>query len=962
MKTKNKKQNQSKRNNKIKTKQNNKSKTYKNSIKNKTNKNIYNKTNKKINKLKGGSRLSKILRKIKTHMQTLNIFTPKLNPYIPDDNNNDKILNLNIEFIKKAINYKNLQSNNNNSKNKLFDDYVKDLNLTNELFKSLINNNYKEGLKALKNLKDIRDKAQQVNTTQQVNTIQHVVIDLHGGINENIFKLPENINIIFLTSIDYLNCMNIKKDYKLDDYLQNPSCITDLNLKKLYKQAVIYYGGQYCINLNLARSSDVNEYATGIHFINDNKTTQNNAKLGSISKYNLGSYNDILSNLINEFNKKDKSKTYNLLFTSCRGFSTKNNEAIKFYEIITKLLNFKIYNNTDSLETSLLKYKECAGGDNIIYHSSNHSTKIQLQKYNDNESKSHLMSRNKTIINGKTTITYMGKIITLDELKTFKELKIFNIDNTIFLELFYSLKTDLHFNSISDKLIDTFFIIKYIFENNYDLCFKFLIYMFDNLKIYDYSKNKTYLDEKITQDITFFKLGMKIIPDLQSVKTIELDFPIKKKNYIGAYLKLIKTLKQFFSNNNIGDEGAKAIAGALANNTTLQNINISKNDIGVEGAKAIAEALANNTTLIELNIGINNILDEGAEAIAEALKSNNKLLALYISENNLTYKSAYEFAIILKKIKTLKIFDISKNKIDGDGAKAIANAFTPSPILEYNTTLEELSIGTANIGDTGVIAIVKALKNNISLKTLIIDDNNITDEGAIAIAALLNKNTNSTTTLRFININDNKIGIVGAKAITDSLKDNTTLKKLFFCNNNIGVEGAKAIANALTINKSLEILYLEDNNFDDKGIIALTDSLKNNINTKLNTFTVSKIGIEGAKAIAAVLVSNTTLKALKIGDETFGDDVAIIIAKALESNNTLEQLYISRNKNDKITDVGAQSFLNALKTNTKLKILEISNNIINGSILAEINTLLERNKSKASNVSNVPNASNASNA
>ena len=43
--------------------------------------------------------------------------------------------------------------------------------------------------------------------------------------------------------------------------------------------------------------------------------------------------------------------------------------------------------------------------------------------------------------------------------------------------------------------------------------------------------------------------------------------------------------------NNIGDEGAIAIADALKTNSTLQEISLRKNDIGDEGAIAIAEVL-----------------------------------------------------------------------------------------------------------------------------------------------------------------------------------------------------------------------------------------------------------------------------------------------------------------------------------------------------------------------------------
>ena len=56
------------------------------------------------------------------------------------------------------------------------------------------------------------------------------------------------------------------------------------------------------------------------------------------------------------------------------------------------------------------------------------------------------------------------------------------------------------------------------------------------------------------------------------------------------------------SDNNIGDEGATAIAKALETNTTLSELDLYHNNIGDEGATAIAKALETNTTLSKLDL------------------------------------------------------------------------------------------------------------------------------------------------------------------------------------------------------------------------------------------------------------------------------------------------------------------------------------------------------------------------
>ncbi|RUP51270.1 hypothetical protein BC936DRAFT_149115 [Jimgerdemannia flammicorona] len=62
----------------------------------------------------------------------------------------------------------------------------------------------------------------------------------------------------------------------------------------------------------------------------------------------------------------------------------------------------------------------------------------------------------------------------------------------------------------------------------------------------------------------------------------------------------------------------------------LQSLDLYKNDIGDEGASAIAEALKMNTSLKTLYLGDNGIGEKGADALAKALKMNKSLQNLYL--------------------------------------------------------------------------------------------------------------------------------------------------------------------------------------------------------------------------------------------------------------------------------------------------------------------------------------------
>jgi hypothetical protein len=88
------------------------------------------------------------------------------------------------------------------------------------------------------------------------------------------------------------------------------------------------------------------------------------------------------------------------------------------------------------------------------------------------------------------------------------------------------------------------------------------------------------------------------------------------------------------TDNSIQAAGNRALALALGDNTTLRTLTITSVEMGQEGAKNIAEALKNNSTLWELIIGNpapsnyqwhrrrNNVGDKGALAFAAALWSD----------------------------------------------------------------------------------------------------------------------------------------------------------------------------------------------------------------------------------------------------------------------------------------------------------------------------------------------------
>jgi Ran GTPase-activating protein (RanGAP) involved in mRNA processing and transport len=232
------------------------------------------------------------------------------------------------------------------------------------------------------------------------------------------------------------------------------------------------------------------------------------------------------------------------------------------------------------------------------------------------------------------------------------------------------------------------------------------------------------------------------------------------------FMAVLTTLHLY--NNNIGDDGAKAIAEALKVNVVLTTLGLSNNNIGPEGAKAIADALKSGTAMLSnLELGSNNIGPEGAKAI---VKSGTAIL------------------------KNLELYG---NNIGDEGAIAIAKALQSGMAV-----LTTLWLHNNQIGDKGAKAIADALKSGTTmLTTLYLNNNGIGDDGAEAIAGALSLSnrwrSGGPSVLTSLILWENNIGDEGAKAIAEALKANTVLTKLVLWNNSLGTAGGKAVRRAV---------------------------------------------------------------------------------------------------------------------------------------------------------------------
>jgi Ran GTPase-activating protein (RanGAP) involved in mRNA processing and transport len=126
-------------------------------------------------------------------------------------------------------------------------------------------------------------------------------------------------------------------------------------------------------------------------------------------------------------------------------------------------------------------------------------------------------------------------------------------------------------------------------------------------------------------------------------------------------MKQCKLKKLILSENEIGNAGGAALAGALEGNKTLLSLQLSTNSLGDEAGVAFGRMLGVNSRLKQLFFGKNNLGDETVEALVEGLESNHCLEQVRLDGNVFSDKVMLLLANVLQDKPYFKVADF------GDG-------------------------------------------------------------------------------------------------------------------------------------------------------------------------------------------------------------------------------------------------------------------------------------------------------
>jgi Leucine-rich repeat (LRR) protein len=236
----------------------------------------------------------------------------------------------------------------------------------------------------------------------------------------------------------------------------------------------------------------------------------------------------------------------------------------------------------------------------------------------------------------------------------------------------------------------------------------------------------------------------------------------------------------------LDEDGALALAPALASMSALSTLNLRDCRIDAGGARALEPAFARLAVLATLDLEFNAADSDTVFALelAQALASLTALTSLGLSKCNIDACGASALALTLTRLTGMQTLDLSRNKIDAAAASAL------SPSLAGLIAMQSLKLSECAIGEAGAAALAPALTSLTSLTTLDLSSCAIGVAGVSALAPALA----GLTALTALNLRRNgRLGDAGAAALAAALAGLRGLTSLDLSQNGICGGGAAAL-------------------------------------------------------------------------------------------------------------------------------------------------------------------------
>ena len=438
-------------------------------------------------------------------------------------------------------------------------------------------------------------------------------------------------------------------------------------------------------------------------------------------------------------------------------------------------------------------------------------------------------------------------------------------------------------------------------------------------------------------------------PTLEKVSVKFDNLPSSACGKIFQALSNVRHLKHFrFCDGQVTTkEAIDQLYKVIANNPSLEVVNLRNNKLQNLGVKALAKAFKNICHLKLLALNGNQIDEEAADDIASIIANNVKIEKLLLYNNALKSEGIYKVCQAMKCHANLKVFRIGQNYIQEEAADDIAE------VINHNPLLKVVDIANNRLLTNGVMKITRWLEKitNLNLK-----ENNITCTEKLA--AYIAKSFTNNTYLKVLHLDNNNFSVSDVSIIAEAINKVTGLKVLTVSNTGFTADN---ISTMITNNLLLEILDIGDNKLESEGIShiskalmklshlrelglygnEITDDAAGDIAGVISRLPVleklwlssNAFGVVGMRNICKSLQHNGTLKLLQLDNVGLTEEVADDIADLIHSNPLLEYVYLGSNR---LQSTGANVILSSLKSKKQFKALALNNNCISEDVVNNV--------------------------
>eukprot|EP00164_Ancoracysta_twista_P008762 GFYU01012750.1.p1 GENE.GFYU01012750.1~~GFYU01012750.1.p1 ORF type:complete len:785 (-),score=200.38 GFYU01012750.1:111-2465(-) len=215
-----------------------------------------------------------------------------------------------------------------------------------------------------------------------------------------------------------------------------------------------------------------------------------------------------------------------------------------------------------------------------------------------------------------------------------------------------------------------------------------------------------------------------------------------------------KIIQLDLSNRDIKPDACIDLSDSLRRNKSLLNLNLNRTGLGRDGVWNLSDVFKYNLcTVTSLDLVGNNLGKDGARAIADFLKDNTTLKQINLSENNMGKEGTRWLEDALKVNKSLESLNLRSNSLGKEGAKAC------SSIFEVNKGLTSLNLVNNGFGVAGGEILRDAMQNNKKIVNLNLVWNGIGEEILEEIGEKLKENKNLQDELAGVEDSDSVVTV-----------------------------------------------------------------------------------------------------------------------------------------------------------------------------------------------------------